>query len=337
MRYITVDKLQENMVICKPIFNEESVLLLGATKKLSNRNIQDIKKLGYQGLYIYDEFTGNEYIEDLVSSEVKQGAYKSLKNADIDSVIYYSNKIVEDLRSSKRLCIELVSLKSFDDYTYAHSINVGTYAAVCGIGFGMNDTELKELVLSGLLHDIGKTKIPLSVLNKQGRLTESERLILNSHPQLGYDIIKDNIDISARVKQCVLLHHENEDGSGYPYGWPGKKTTLYTKIIHTVDVYDALLSDRPYKKRCSHAESLEYLMGGCGTLFNREVVDIFLKYVVPYPIGIEVELSTGDKAIVMKTNDTFIQRPIVRLLSNGQDIDLSEPINYNLTIIKVSI
>ena len=116
---------------------------------------------------------------------------------------------------------------------------------------------------------------------------------MKSHATVSYELLKERWDVSAQVKSAVLFHHENVDGSGYPQGLEGHEQTLFTKILHVADVYDALVSKRPYKNPYSPYEASEYLMGGCGIMFDQTVVDILLRYVPLYPKGTAVILSDG--------------------------------------------
>lgn len=333
MRFLSIEKVEPSMVLCRPVYDGDMNLLLGANKTLTSSNIKRIKSLGFKGVYVYDNFHDNDNIQDMISPEVILEAARAIKNVDIDAAIYYSNKIVEELLSADKKCIELVELKAYDDYTYRHCVNVAILSVMIGFGMKLSHERLKQLALSGLLHDIGKTKISPDILNKPGALTDEEFGIMKSHTQLGYEMVAENITISSLTKTGIRFHHENEDGSGY-YGKKGNEIPLFAKIIHVADVYDALISKRPYKKALHVSEALEYLMGACGTLFDKEIVEVFLKYVTPYPIGAEVTLSNEEKGIVIRTNDDALQRPVIRCY-DGEEIDLLKVLN--LTIIDSSL
>lgn len=155
---------------------------------------------------------------------------------------------------------------------------------------------------------------------------------MQEHPVISYELIKDRFDISAQVKVAVLFHHENVDGSGYPNGIMGEEQTLFTKIIHVADVYDALVSKRPYKEPYAPCEAAEYLMGGCGILFEREVVTMLLQAVPLYPKGIELCLSDGRCGIVKENADVHNLRPVLRMM-DGSTLDLSSRENLALAIL----
>ena len=146
-------------------------------------------------------------------------------------------------------------------------------------------------------------------------------------------MIKERWDLSAQIKIAVLYHHENVDGSGYPEGLEGIEQTLFTRILHVADVYDALVSRRPYKEPYSPYEASEYLMGGSGIMFDRHVVATLLKYVPLYPKGKQISLSDGRIGIIMDNSDYHNLRPTVKLM-DGTVLDLAERENYNITVKK---
>lgn len=332
MRYLNINKVTENMILGKPVYDENMCLLLGANKRLSKLNISKLKELGYAGVYVFDNIVENNDLEDVISDNLRKNSKESLRQLDIDSVIYYSNKIVEELYSNENICIDLIEMRSYDDYTYSHCVNVAILSTIIGIGMGLSNEELRALSLAGLLHDLGKTKIPTEILNKPDKLTQDEYRIVRRHAEYSYEIIRDNEEIPYITKIAVLLHHENENGTGYPVCLPSNKIYKLAKIIHVADVYDALTSKRPYKEAYNPSEALEFIMGNCDIMFHYETVETFIKYIAPYPIGIEVILSNGLNAIVVKTNRDIPLRPIVKTLS-GNIYDLKKILN--ITIVKV--
>ena len=185
----------------------------------------------------------------IITQQERVQAVTALKTIDIDKVIYCTNKIVNEMLGRDELLLDLQDMRSHHNATYNHCINVSLYATACGIGLGMQQKELHDLATAAMLHDIGKTMIDTSILDKPGKLTDEERAIINKHPQIGYDMLYGNPGISAATRAGVLLHHENEDGSGYPKGLSGNEIPLIAKIIHVADVYDALCSKRAYKAR----------------------------------------------------------------------------------------
>ena len=175
----------------------------------------------------------------------------------------------------------------------------------------------------------------INAMDEDGSVTafNEEYEIMKTHAMLSYEIIKERWDISSQVKTAVLYHHENVDGSGYPEGIDGDSMTIFTKILHVADVYDALVSRRPYKSPYPPYEACEYLMGAGGIMFDPKVVETLLRYVPLYPKGTQVELSDGRQAIIVENAGNRNLRPLIRVL-DGTMIDLLNPSYYNLTILR---
>lgn len=334
MKYVATDNLQAGMITTKNVYNDSGMLLLARNKVITEHTIRQIKRMGYEGLYIYDEFSNYEELDEVISDEDRLKTIKELKSLNIDKVLFLTNQIVDTLLESSDLCLDLNDIRSYHNYTYNHSVNVAMLAVACGIGMGLTTQQLSDLGVAAMLHDIGKSGIPLEILDKPGRLDEKEREIINTHPRLGYNMLKDNDSIKSTTRVAILSHHENENGTGYPRGLAADKIHIFAKIIHVADVYDALCSKRAYKEDYSSAESIEYLMGNCGTLFNKEIVETFIKYIVVFPVGTDVLLSNGEIAHVIKNRSRSVLRPVV-MLKDKTVIDLAQDPKYlSLTVIK---
>ena len=334
MRYLPVNKLRPGMVIAKGILDSKNNVLLNEGVRLTNDYIKRIETRGIIGAYIFDELTKGIIVQAVISNELRGKAIKSIREFDIESTINVSKSIVDQLLSDDNMVMDLVDLRTFDDYTFRHSVNVAILSTIIAIGLNFKYDELAEICMSALLHDIGKLEIPAEILNKPDKLTDEEYEIIKGHPSIAYNLVKDRWDISATTKIGMLLHHENVDGSGYPYGLKGPKIHRYARIIHVADVYDALSSNRPYKKAYSPADSIEFIMGSCGTLFDRDIVEIFMGYVPLYPKGATVLLSNGKKAIVAENFKFNTMRPKVILEESGNELDLAyDPDCRSITII----
>lgn len=335
MRYISIEYAKPGMMLARSVYDEADRVLIGAYNELTEDFIKKLAKRGFPGIYIEDELSKDIIIQETISAELRNNAVKSLKECNIDATLDIAKAIVDQIMNSRVISLDLVDLRTFDDYTYRHSVNVAVLATVIGTGMGMNSQELVELCASAILHDIGKIYIDKNILNKPGKLTSEEYDIIKTHARFSYDLIKEKWNISAKTKNGVLFHHENEDGSGYPLGLQRENIHPFAKIIHVADVYDALITKRSYKKAFSLAEAIEYLMGGCDILFDRKVVETFLNYVPVYPKGITVVLSDGREAIVVENYKHTTLRPKVRLIT-GEEINLSDVTkNRNITIVGI--
>ena len=287
---------------------------------------------GFDGVYIQDELSQGIEIEPVITPKLRAEGLACVRTQNIDKCQDVARDMVDQIASGGRLSLDLTDLRTFDDYTYAHSVNVAVYSCVIGLGLKLGTEDLNNLVMASLLHDFGKMSIDEKIVNKPGVLTAEEYSIMKSHVTKSYEMIKGKVGLSAQIKQAVLYHHENEDGSGYPHGVEGSEVSLYTKILHVADVYDALTSKRPYKQPYSPYEASEYLMGACDMMFDREVVLAFLRYVPLFPKGTTVRLSDGRDAIIYDNTGNRNLRPILKTM-DGKILDLQAPDNLNITII----
>lgn len=317
------------MVISTTLYDNNDTILLKANHKLTPHNIKRIQKLDYDGLYIYEDgeiATHNE----LISEQTRIDTLRALKRLDIEKCLYLANEIVDEIRCSNSLLVETINLSSYDNYTYIHSINVDILSVIIGIALGFTDIQLRNLSQAALLHDLGKTCISKDIINKPGALTTEEYEEIKNHPRYGYELLKDNDNISSVVRNAVFSHHENEDGTGYPRGLTSDKIHIFAKIIHIADVYDALTAKRIYKDPLNPADAIEFLMANAGTMFDKNILEAFIKHIAPYPVGTSVILSTGQKALVIKNSEAFLTRPIVKL-ENGTVINLQSTLNITIT------
>lgn len=334
MRYVVINDVRPGMILGRALYDNTDTMLLTEGNEITGEVIDKLKQRGYPGVYIDDVWSRGIQIEEIISEELRRNAAQSLQELDVDATMEAARKIVEQVVQSEAAFLELIDLRSYDNYIYQHSVNVGIFSAIIGMGGGYRGNRLLDLCLAAIFHDLGKILIDSSILNKPGKLSPMENEVVRRHPQVSYDMLYDKQNIPERVRTAVLCHHENEDGSGYPNGLSGAEIHPFAKIIHVADVYDALSSKRPYKEACSFSESYEYLLGGCGTMFDKSVVEIFSKYVPIYPKGMLVELSNGQEALVVKNYRNNRLRPTVKLI-DGTILDLQdERSNRNITILR---
>ncbi|QUH20757.1 HD-GYP domain-containing protein [Alkaliphilus sp. B6464] len=331
MRLVPIEYAREGNFLAQSLFNDNGQILLSKGVMLNNRLILKIKEAGFLYIYINDN-KNEEVINDVIKPEIRQKAIASIKKiySDIEQENGISSQkrfdytvtdlknviegIVDDMFAEKEIMIQLVDIRNLDNYTYSHSVNVAILSLVIGISYGLNKNDLYDLTLGALLHDIGKMFIPENLLKKPGALTTDEFNIVQEHSLRGFNYMKDELNINARSRIISLQHHEKVDGTGYPYKLKDKEINLFSKIVSIADVYDGLTSDRIYRKAIPVHEALEYIMGGCGRLFDFNLVQAFVKKVVPYPIGTIIKLSNDVIGIVENVNLDFPLRPTVKII-----------------------
>jgi HD-GYP domain-containing protein (c-di-GMP phosphodiesterase class II) len=358
MRLVPIECVREGSYLAKTIYDNEGRVLLRDGVMLSDVLIRRIKLINIHSLYINDEYSDN-VIEDVIKPELRQKAIKTIKDTFVsfDKYTLYTSKnvvnssrerdfvkekqkyfqsigdiaanLLDELLSQKNVLINVVDIKSLDNYTYQHSVNVAVLSLVIGLQLQLNKYELYTLCLGALLHDVGKSFIPKEIIQKYDKLSDSEYKLIMEHSQKGYDYLKGSPDISAPARIIALQHHERINGQGYPEGRKGAEINRLAKIVGIADVYDALTSDRPQRRALSPNEALEFIMASGETLFDYDLVLAFSKAVVPYPEGTLVRLSNGDIAVVIENHPNYPLRPKIKIVKHRNPIR-SKIVNVNL-------
>lgn len=230
----------------------------------------------------------------------------------VEAAMQFVDDIAESVARNEGALISLVRLKTKDDYTYMHSVAVCALMVALAKELGLSDEEKKQAGLAGLLHDVGKAVVPLSVLNKPGRLTDDEFSVVRLHPERGHKLlVQANITDPVALDVC-LHHHEKVDGTGYPHGLQGDAISLFARMGAVCDVYDAIASNRPYKGGWEPGVSLQRMAQWKGH-FDEVVFKAFVKSVGIYPIGSMVKLQSGRLAVVIDQSPKSLLTPIVKV------------------------
>ncbi len=239
------------------------------------------------------------------------------KNVDVERSEEFVDDVISSVVRNREALTGLCKLRVYDEYTYTHSINVTVMATAFGQFLGLPEAELRPLGLAALFHDVGKANIPIEVLNKPGRLDAREFTVMKRHPLESYSILKDKGALKSQVLLAIVEHHEKYDGSGYPRGLRGEDISMFARIISLADVYDALTSDRVYRKGIPPSNALGIMYGMREKDFHPTMVERFIKCLGVYPVGSFVRLSDSRHGLVWSSNALAPLFPTVKAIFDG--------------------
>lgn len=336
MRLVSVENLKGGEIIGRDILTSEGSILLRATsrfkpaykKRLLERRIHDI--------YIDDEISKgidpyeimNPHVKNQLKNELNT-QFKHVENlmsVNLQDIEPLTTIIIDEL-SHKNLILDMMDLKCNDSYTYSHCVNVAIITCALAKKIGFNHDDIKKIVTGALLHDIGKIMLPKDILNKPGQLTSDERHVIQTHCQIGYDIIKNDSTMSPISKVIILCHHEREDGKGYPLA-KGEDLHMGAKIVAVADVFDALVSDRPYRNGFPVNHAMTFLKK---EKLNSYVISVLESMIAFYPVGSAVKLSNHLIALVEQNFTNDLARPLVRVI---YDLRTNGVVNYKYDLRK---
>lgn len=250
----------EQDVLALPLYDQINNGIIEAHTKITDSIIENLICNRINGCYVY---TNSSILDESIHENINHKGY-------------VANLVLNDLKT--RHCVkELINdIKNYDMDTYCHSLHVAFLCIVTALYCDYTNRQIYEIGTAALLHDVGKKCIPAEIIQKPSKLTDEEYEIVQGHSLYGYKLLKNIKSLDVDVKLAVKLHHENEDGSGYPYGISGEEITDYAKIIHICDVFDAIMSARSYKKVVNPIEGMNFIHKNRGTMFDKHFADIFI-------------------------------------------------------------
>lgn len=271
---------------------------------------EEFKKFNDTFLHSVKDFKGD--LEKLKSDEV---------SIDVDQLLNYTNGILSNSRNGIHVFDMLHCMREYDDLTFVHSINVALLCNVFGHWLKLSEEDINILTISGLLHDIGKLSLPSEIINKPGKLTNTELITVKTHTIYGYQVLKDK-KIDQRIKNVALMHHERCDGSGYPKGLNSSQIDSFAKIVSIVDVYDAMTSARVYRPALSPFEAISIFESEGLQKFDPHYIMTFLEKIIQAYVGNRVRLNNKLEGEIRMINKQHLSKPVVQV--GNEFIDLSK-------------
>ncbi|OUR59955.1 phosphohydrolase [Colwellia sp. 39_35_sub15_T18] len=258
-----------------------------------------------QAKAIFDE---SKNIQKSLFSQALSGA-----DLDLTPVIGVCNKSIDAIFNNPDSLACIVNIREKDEYLLEHSVAVSVYITLFARYLKLDRDIIEQLSIGAFLHDIGKTMISDEILNKPGKLTDKEFIVMKTHANHSIDIIKKIPDVSALSLEVAALHHERLDGTGYPFQVKGKKISRYGRMISICDIFDALTATRVYKKGFSHPKAFTILRDlAQKNHLDAELVDLFIRCIGVFPIGSLVQLASNKLAMIEERNEKNPTKPKVR-------------------------
>lgn len=333
MRIVPTEYIPENAVLADTLYTLDGRILLKEGATLTPRMVEKINANSLFTVYIYDEHNDNK-IKKLVDPQLRHQAMMLIKDIfnaagfrdtqgewKPKSVYPYmeplkkiTEEILYDLSGSKDAQLEAIDIKNVDNYLYSSAINTAILSVLIGWEAGLNTEMIHQLFIGAIFHDIGMALLEPGIIYKNGELTREEKLEVIMHPKKGYEYLKEQSFLSAYAKAIALQHHEHLDGTGYPNRVDKTGIHQLAQIVGIADIYDAMTSDRPYRRALTAIEAIEYIMGGAQRHYDMNLINIFVKKINPYPAGSLVKLNTGQIAVVDAVPKGFPLRPDIRII-----------------------
>lgn len=348
MKKIQIKDLRPGMVTAEDIYSIDGQLILGKKVILIDKNIEKLDSFGIYSIKVEDNVVSvapamndvppsyNERMRqkpefiafkenfeshvDMIQTGLNQ-LIESNSNFDAENLVSQTLTFIDNIDHSVNLMDMLLNMRDYDDSTYAHCVNAAIIANIFADWLNLSKEDRAMATSCGLFHDIGKVKVPESILKKPGPLTKAEFDAIKRHPLNGYNIL-DAAELGEEIKNAALMHHEKCDGSGYPYGFTRDKISFFAKMITIVDIYDAMTSKRVYRDPiCPFDVIAEFEKEGYDK-YDTDMILTFLKNVSNSFIGFRVRLNNGLEGEVVFIHPEQLSRPTIQC-ANGKFIDLS--------------
>lgn len=351
MRRILINNIAAGMKLARPLYTADGTILLNAGIDLNERFVSRLKEFDLSYIYIEDELTKDIDVQDVISEKTRVEAIAAAKDLmesvrlgrgiDSNQAKKIANMLVDELCANRGTLLNLIDMRTRSDFLFAHAVNVCVLSILTGLNMGYDEIRLRDLGIGALLHDVGKLQIAQEICDKAENFSAEAEAEYKRHPELGFEILRKNPEISILSAHCAFQHHECYDGSGYPRGLKGEEIHAYASIVAIADMYDSLISDTPTSSAIPVAEALKKVNEAAGSNFAPDTVESFVQSIAVYPIGSMVRLSNNQVGVVVDFSRENKSKPVVRIIMDEnrhqintlQEVDLSK--NSGLHIIGV--
>lgn len=337
MEKLPISEVKAGMKLAKDVVLDDGRILLLAGFTIKPRYLNKLAAYNVPYVYVEDEIIT---LDEISEERVYEDAFTNIKgimesvrlDEEIDIVQLKDtvNTMIHHILNDDMIFMTLTGIRDIDNYTFLHCVDVCIYTVVTAKALNMSYDEIQELAMAAILHDIGKCKVPLSILNKPGKLTKEEFDIMKRHTIQGMEIAKKMPGLSDKISRIICQHHEKWDGSGYPIGLKNYDIEIGARIISIADVYDALTANRVYRKRFMPHEAAEYLMAQNESQFDPRIIKCFIDNIAVYPQDVIVLLNTGEVARVLPSRGLASMRPKVSVITRKDGPPVYNPFEIDL-------
>lgn len=343
---VPLQHLLPGMFVAEDVYNKSQQKILSKNTIVSQKTVIKLSIYGVKEIIVYIPQSLADKIEDDVETPTNMLKetleYKKFKKYYLEiiedlktlfsSLLHQQLTILpifqllpkietlyKDCGNSMRTFDMLHCMREYDDLIYVHSLNVALMCYSFGTWLNYSQDDVRKITLAGLLHDIGKLKIPPDIISKPSKLNTVEYTIVKQHPKLGYELIKD-IELDEHIKLAILMHHERCDGSGYPHGLVNSQINNIAKIISITDVYDAMTSNRVYRDPICPFDVLERIEHDGFDKYDPTYLIPFLQQAAQSYIGTSVILNNSLIGEVIMINNSNLTKPIVKVDEKFYDL-----------------
>ncbi|MCR3921139.1 MAG: HD-GYP domain-containing protein [Firmicutes bacterium] len=308
--------VRSKLKLAKPVYGASGQIMLQKGVVLTASYARGLRKFGFYSVFVEGgKVDVHSPVREVVRSRASKVLYAFTQGSSHNINVRESAALIlDDVLALGGVLDNINSLSLYDGYTFAHSIDVSILSIAIASEMGYGRRILLEIAMGALLHDIGKIKIPQNTINKIGKLTDDEMTDVKNHTLIGYELAKSHPQLSKRSTTMILEHHERYDGSGYPHGKRDRDINLSSVICGISDVYNAMTTNRCYRKAYPAHEVYQYILGLGNTHFDYSTVQAFAKVIMPYPKGRMVRISDGRIAQVAENSSGHPYLPLVIFL-----------------------
>jgi len=322
VRYVPIEALEPGQYLGRTIFSSNGAVLLNEGVQLTVYMISTLNRIGITYVYVKDEHFDDVEIPEVVSEETKRAVIRQMgevfdtvrsgKEFNTKNVSVTIDSLLDDIMRNKDVLIHLSDIRSKENAAYIHAMNVCMMSAVVGMNMSFSPTQMKELAIGALLHDIGK-------VGATGA-DDADGDMRRHHTWRGFETLKLKREYSLLIAHVAFQHHEHVDGTGLPRGLGGDAIHVYAKIVAVANTYDNLVSSLDEKgRRIMPHEACERMMAMAGRQLDKDVLVEFLKTVSVYPTGASVRLTNKETGVVVGQHRGLPSRPIVRVVKQDDD------------------